>query len=212
MGGGESGTGSAILASVKGYETFLSDRGSLAQKYKEMLEQYGIAYEEGVHTPEKILNADLIIKSPGIPYTAPMIQAAMEKGIPVISEIEFAGRYDNAKKICITGSNGKTTTTSLIYFILKNAGYNVGLGGNIGLSYAYQVATCNYDYYVLELSSFQLDGMYDFRADVAVLTNITPDHLDRYEYKMENYVKSKFRIARNMTSDNSFIYCADDPP
>ena len=211
LGGGESGTGSAILASVKGYETFLSDRGSLAQKYKEMLEQYGIAYEEGVHTPEKILNADLIIKSPGIPYTAPMIQAAMEKGIPVISEIEFAGRYDNAKKICITGSNGKTTTTSLIYFILKNAGYNVGLGGNIGLSYAYQVATCNYDYYVLELSSFQLDGMYDFRADVAVLTNITPDHLDRYEYKMENYVRSKFRIARNMTSDNSFIYCADDP-
>lgn len=211
LGGGESGTGSAILASVKGYDTFLSDRGSLTQKYKDMLEKYGIAYEEGMHTPEKILNADLIIKSPGIPYTAPMVRAAMEKGIPIISEIEFAGRYDNAKKICITGSNGKTTTTSLIYFILKNAGYNVGLGGNIGLSYAYQVATCNYDYYVLELSSFQLDGMYEFKADVAVLTNITPDHLDRYEYKMENYVKSKFRIVRNMTSENDFIYCADDP-
>ena len=211
LGGGESGVGSAVLAKVKGFDVFLSDSGKIKDDSKATLAKWEIEFEEGGHTVEKILNANEVIKSPGIPDTAPLIVAIKEKGIGIISEIEFAGRYDSAKKICITGSNGKTTTTSLIYFMLKNAGLNVGLAGNIGQSYAYQVATCNYDYYVLELSSFQLDGMYDFKADIAILMNITPDHLDRYDYKMQNYVNSKFRITQNMKGEDCFIFCEDDP-
>ena len=211
LGGGESGAGSAVLAKVKGFDVFLSDNGLLKEDTKAMLCKWEIEWEEGGHTLEKILNADEIIKSPGIPDNAPLILSAKEKGIKVISEIEFAGRYDNAKKICITGSNGKTTTTSLIYFMLKNAGLNVGLAGNIGQSYAYQVATEKYDYYVLELSSFQLDGMYEFKADIAILMNITPDHLDRYDFKMQNYINSKFRITQNMKEEDCFIFCQDDP-
>ena len=210
LGGGESGIGAAVLAKVKGHDTFLSDNSTIGEKEKETLAKYDIPYEEGGHTMDKILNADEVIKSPGIPDTIPVIQSILNQGIPVISEIEFGGRYDRAKKICITGSNGKTTTTSIIYYLLKNAGLNVGLGGNIGASYAYQVATCDYDIYVLELSSFQLDGMYDFRADIAILLNITPDHLDRYDHKMENYVKAKFRITQNMSQDDCFIFCEDD--
>ena len=211
LGGGESGAGSAVLAKVKGFDVLLSDNGPLKIEVKAMLAKWGIEWEECGHTQEKILNANEIIKSPGIPDSIPLLVAAREKGISIISEIEFAGRYDSAKKICITGSNGKTTTTSLIYYMLKNAGLNVGLAGNIGQSYAYQVATCNYDYYVLELSSFQLDGMYTFKADIAILMNITPDHLDRYDYKMQNYVNSKFRITRNMKEEDCFIFCQDDP-
>ena len=210
LGGGESGVGSAVLAKVKGYDVFLSDMGKISQKYADVLEEWNIPYEQGKHTEDMILNADEIIKSPGIPATAPMVKKISEKGIDIISEIEFAGRYDSARKICITGSNGKTTTTSLIYHLLKEAGLNVGLGGNIGKSYAYQVATESHDIYVLELSSFQLDNVYDFKADIAIITNITPDHLDRYDHKMENYVKSKFRITRNMSSDDCFIFCSDD--
>ena len=210
LGGGESGIGSAVLAKVKGFDVFLSDMGKISDKYVAMLDEWEIPYEQGGHTEELILNADEVIKSPGIPYTAAMVQKIEEKGIGVISEIEFAGRYDSAKKVCITGSNGKTTTTSLIYHLLKQAGLNVGLGGNIGKSYAYQVATENFDIYVLELSSFQLDNVYDFKADIAVITNITPDHLDRYGYNMENYVKAKFRITRNMDKDDCFIFCSDD--
>lgn len=210
LGGGESGTGSAVLASVKGFEVFLSDFGKINQNQKDRLYKWNISYEEGGHTMEKILNADEVIKSPGIPDTAPVIKAVKEAGINIISEIEFAGRYDRAKKICITGSNGKTTTTSLIYHLLKLAGLNVGLGGNIGQSYAYQVATADFDIYVLELSSFQLDNMYDFKADIAILTNITPDHLDRYDHKLENYARAKFRIVRNMEADDCFIFCSDD--
>lgn len=210
LGGGESGVGSAVLAKVKGFDVFLSDMGEIQEKYKEMLVKWDIPFEQGAHTEELILNADEVIKSPGIPSTAPMIRKIEEKGIAVISEIEFAGRYDTAKKICITGSNGKTTTTSLIYYLLQQAGLNVGLGGNIGKSYALQVATESHDIYVLELSSFQLDNVYDFKADIAIITNITPDHLDRYDYKMENYVKAKFRITRNMSSDDCFIFCSDD--
>ena len=211
LGGGESGVGSAVLAKVKGFDVFLSDMGMLKQDAKDMLDKWQIEYEEGGHTPEKILNATEVIKSPGIPETAPLVVALREKGIGVISEIEFAGRYDSAKKICITGSNGKTTTTSLIYYMFKNAGLNVGLAGNIGQSYAYQVATEKYDYYVLELSSFQLDGMYSFKADIAILMNITPDHLDRYDFKMQNYINSKFRITQNMKEEDCFIFCDDDP-
>ena len=211
LGGGESGIGSAVLAKVKGFDVFLSDSGKIKDEAKATLAKWEIEWEEGGHTMEKILNAHEVVKSPGIPETVPLILAIKEKGIHIISEIEFAGRYDSAKKICITGSNGKTTTTSLIYFMLKNAGLNVGLAGNIGQSYAYQVATCNYDYYVLELSSFQLDGMYDFKADIAILMNITPDHLDRYDFKMQNYVNSKFRITRNMKEEDCFIFCEDDP-
>src|SRR5574344_1929644 len=211
LGGGESGIGSAILAKSKGFELFLSDNGKISDEFKNTLVKYGIDFEEGGHTFDKILDAVEIIKSPGIPESAPVIKAAREKRIHIISEIEFAGRYDRAKKICITGSNGKTTTTSIIYFMLKNAGLNVGLAGNIGQSYAFQVATERYDYYVLELSSFQLDGMYDFRADIAILMNITPDHLDRYDYKMENYINSKFRITQNMRAEDCFIFCGDDP-
>lgn len=210
LGSGESGVGSAILALAKGFDVFVSDRNTIQEKYKTQLLEHQINFEEGTHTLEKILNASEIIKSPGIPDKAEIIVKAKEKNISVISEIEFAGRYTQAKKICITGSNGKTTTTLLTYHILKKAGYNVGLAGNVGKSFAYQVAKENFDYYVLELSSFQLDGMYQFKADVAVLLNITPDHLDRYDYKFENYVASKFRITQNLTSNDSFVYCADD--
>lgn len=210
LGGGESGVGAAILAKVKGFDTFLSDFSTLTDQAKEMLNKYEIPFEEGGHTPEKILNADEIIKSPGIPDTVAIVKGAVALGIPVISEIEFAGRYDRAKKICITGSNGKTTTTSLIYYILQNAGLNVGLAGNIGSSYALQVATKDFDIYVLELSSFQLDGMYDFKADIAIITNITPDHLDRYDHNMLNYIKAKFRITQNMSEKDCFIFCDDD--
>ena len=210
LGGGESGVGSAVLAKVKGFDVFLSDMGKISDKYVAMLNEWKIPFEQGGHTEDMILNADEVIKSPGIPSTAAMVQKIEEKGIKVISEIEFAGRYDSAKKVCITGSNGKTTTTSLIYHLLQQAGLNVGLGGNIGRSYAYQVATEKFDIYVLELSSFQLDNVYDFKADIAVITNITPDHLDRYGYNMENYVKSKFRITRNMSDDDCFIFCSDD--
>ena len=210
LGGGESGVGSAVLAKKNGFDVFLSDMGSIAEKYLEMLDQWEIPYEQGRHTEELILNADEVIKSPGIPSTASMVRKIEDKGIKVISEIEFAGRYDSAKKVCITGSNGKTTTTSLIYHLLKQAGLNVGLGGNIGKSYAYQVATESHDIYVLELSSFQLDNVYDFKADIAIITNITPDHLDRYDHNMENYVKAKFRITRNMSSEDCFIFCSDD--
>ena len=210
LGGGESGVGSAVLAKVKGFDVFLSDMGKISEKYVDVLNQWEIPFEQGCHTEDLILNADEVIKSPGIPSTAAMVQKIEEKGVNIISEIEFAGRYDSAKKVCITGSNGKTTTTSLIYHLLKQAGLNVGLGGNIGQSYAYQVATEKFDIYVLELSSFQLDNVYDFKADIAIITNITPDHLDRYGYNMENYVKSKFRITRNMDKDDCFIFCSDD--
>ena len=210
LGGGESGVGSAVLAKVKGFDVFLSDMGSISEDYATVLNEWEIPYEEGKHSEDLILNADEVIKSPGIPSTAPMVRKIEDKGIKVISEIEFAGRYDQAKKICITGSNGKTTTTSLIYHLLQQAGLNVGLGGNIGKSYAYQVATEKFDIYVLELSSFQLDNVYDFKADIAIITNITPDHLDRYGHDMENYVKAKFRITRNMSSEDCFIFCSDD--
>ncbi len=210
LGSGESGIGSAILGQAKGYDVFVSDKGIIQEKYKTELINYSIAFEEGKHTEHLILNATEIIKSPGIPDKVELVQKAKAKNIPVISEIEFAGRYTKAKTICITGSNGKTTTTLLTYHILKKAGYNVGLAGNIGKSFAYQVATENFDYYVLELSSFQLDGMYNFKANVAILLNITPDHLDRYDYKFENYVASKFRITQNLTKDDAFVYCADD--
>ena len=211
LGGGESGVGSAVLAKVKGFDVFLSDAGTIKPQYRQTLSKFQIEYEEGGHTEEKILCADEVVKSPGIPEENPMVQSIREYRIPIISEIEFAGRYDRAKKICITGSNGKTTTTSLIYYMLKNAGLNVGLAGNIGKSYAYQVATEKFDYYVIELSSFQLDGMYAFKADIAILTNITPDHLDRYQFKMQNYVDAKFRIVQNLTDRECFVFCADDP-
>ena len=210
MGGGESGTGAAVLAKKQGFEVFLSDKGKLGQEYADMLRKWDIPFEEGGHSEELILNADEVIKSPGIPNTDPLIQKLSAQGTHIISEIEFAGRYDRARRICITGSNGKTTTTSLIYYLLRQAGLNVGLGGNIGKSYAYQVATADHDIYVLEISSFQLDNMYDFKADIAIITNITPDHLDRYNHDMEEYVKAKFRITRNMSSEDCFIFCSDD--
>ena len=211
LGGGESGVGAAVLAKVKGLEVWLSDSGKIADKYKSRLNEYGIAWEEGSHTVEQILSADEVIKSPGIPETAPIIQKVKAKNIPVISEIEFAGRYTKAQMVCITGSNGKTTTTMLTYHILKKAGLNVGMAGNVGQSLAYQVATEQHDVYVIELSSFQLDNMYNFKANVAVIMNITPDHLDRYDYKMQNYVNAKFRILQNQTSKDAFIYMKDDP-
>ena len=211
LGAGESGAGAAVLAQKQGFDTFVSDMSAIKDKYKAMLDERGIAWEEGKHTEELILNADEVIKSPGIPCEAPMIQKLMAQGTPIISEIEFAGRYTNAKMICITGSNGKTTTTSLIYHIFKKAGLNVGLAGNIGQSLAYQVAECNYDYYVIELSSFQLDNMYKFRANIAVLMNITPDHLDRYGHDMQNYIDAKFRILQNQTNEDAFIFWNDDP-
>ena len=210
LGGAESGVGAAVLAKVKGFDVFLSDNGKIKDDYADMLRKWDIPFEQGGHTAEKILSADEIVKSPGIPETAPMVRELRSRGTHIISEIEFAGRYDSARKICITGSNGKTTTTSLIYYLLQQAGLNVGLGGNIGASYAYQVATEKHDYYVLEISSFQLDNCYDFRPDIAIITNITPDHLDRYDYKMENYVRSKFRIVRNLRSDDCFIFDSDD--
>jgi UDP-N-acetylmuramoylalanine--D-glutamate ligase len=210
LGSGESGVGAALLAKAKGYDVFVSDKGEIKEKYKNELIENQIAFEEGKHTEAFILNANEVIKSPGIPDKVELIKKLRSVNIPVISEIEFAGRYTNAKKICITGSNGKTTTTLLTYHILNKAGYHVGLGGNVGKSFARQVATENYDYYVLELSSFQLDGMYDFKTDVAVLLNITPDHLDRYEYKFDNYALSKFRITQNQTNADAFIYCSDD--
>lgn len=211
LGAGESGAGAAVLAKVKGFDVFVSDMSKIGDKYKELLNRYEIAWEEGTHTEALILNADEVVKSPGIPDKAPIIQALKRKAIPIISEIEFAGRYTQAKMICITGSNGKTTTTLLTYHILKDAGLNVGLAGNVGKSLALQVATENFDYYVIELSSFQLDNMYDFKANIAVLLNITPDHLDRYDYKMENYVDAKFRITQNQTGTDAFIYWNDDP-
>ena len=210
LGGGESGYGSAILARTKGFDTFLSDSGPIAPKYAAKLKEYDIPYEQNGHTPELILNADLIIKSPGIPEKAPIIKAAREKGIKIVSEIEFAGHYAGGRAICITGSNGKTTTTTLIYRILCTGGYDVAIGGNIGESFAYTVATQDRAWYVLELSSFQLDDMYDFKAHIGVLMNITPDHLDRYGYVFQNYVDSKFRIIRNQGPNETFIYCADD--
>lgn len=210
LGGGESGVGAAILAQKKGYEVFLSDLGEIKEKYKNVLSNYKIEFEEEKHSVDRILKADLIVKSPGVPETAPLVVQLREKGTPVISEIEFAGKYSSAKTICITGSNGKTTTTLLLYYILKNSGLNVGLAGNVGKSYAWQVAEENYDVYVIELSSFQLDGMYDFKADISILMNITPDHLDRYNYDMQNYTDSKFRILQNQTEKEFFIYCADD--
>ena len=210
LGGAESGVGAAVLAKVKGFDVFLSDKGQIKESYADALRKWDIPFAQGQHTEELILNADEVVKSPGIPGTVPMVQKVKENGIPVISEIEFASRYDSAKKICITGSNGKTTTTSLIYYLLKNAGLNVGLGGNIGQSYAYQVATEHFDYYVLEISSFQLDDIRDFRPDIAIITNITPDHLDRYDHKMENYVNAKFNITRNLREDDCFIFDSDD--
>ena len=211
LGAGESGTGAAVLAQKKGFDVFVSDMSSIKDKYKQMLNERGICWEEGKHTEELILNADEVIKSPGIPNDAPMILKIKERNIPVISEIEFAGRYTHAKMICITGSNGKTTTTSLIYHIFRSAGLNVGLAGNIGQSLALQVAENNYDYYIIELSSFQLDNMYNFRANIAILMNITPDHLDRYDHNMQNYIDAKFRIIQNQTKDDAFIFWNDDP-
>jgi UDP-N-acetylmuramoylalanine--D-glutamate ligase len=210
LGGGESGVGAAILAQKKGYDVFVSDLGKIKEKYKDVLSNYKIGFEEGQHSEEKILSAELVVKSPGIPETAPLVQQLKEQGTPVISEIEFGGRFSSAKTICITGSNGKTTTTLLTYHILQKAGVNVGLAGNVGKSFAWQVAEENFDVYVIELSSFQLDGMYEFKADVAVLMNITPDHLDRYGYDMQNYTDSKFRILQNQTATDYFVYCADD--
>ena len=210
LGGAESGVGAAVLAKVKGHDVFLSDKGKIKDEYVETLRKWDIPYEEGRHTEELILNADEVVKSPGIPGTVPMVQKLRSMGTHIVSEIEFASRYDSAKKICITGSNGKTTTTSLIFYLLQNAGLNVGLGGNIGKSYAYQVATEHFDYYVLEISSFQLDDVYDFKPDIAIITNITPDHLDRYDHKMENYVAAKFNITKNLTRDDCFIFDSDD--
>lgn len=211
LGAGESGAGAAILAQKNGYEVFVSDIGNIKPIYKQELEQAGIAYEEGKHTESFILDAGEIIVSPGIPDKAPIIKAATAAGIPLISEIEFAARSTKATKICITGSNGKTTTTLLTWHMLQKAGYNAGLAGNVGSSFARQVATSDFDYYVLELSSFQLDKMHDFKAEIAILMNITPDHLDRYQYDFQLYIDSKFRIIQNQTQADYFIYCADDP-
>ena len=199
-----------MLAKVKGFDVFLSDNGSIKDEYAKMLRDWDIPFEQGGHTAGLILNADEVVKSPGIPSTAPMVKALAAQGTHIVSEIEFASRYDSARKICITGSNGKTTTTSLIHYLLKEAGLNVGLGGNIGKSYALQVATEKHDYYVLEISSFQLDDTYDFRPDIAIITNITPDHLDRYDHKMENYVRAKFKIVRNLRPEDCFIFDSDD--
>lgn len=212
LGAAESGVGAAALAKVKGYDVFVSDFGQIKPHYKTLLDQYGVEWEEGHHTEDKILNATEVVKSPGIPENAPMVEKVRQAGIPVISEIEFAGRYTHARMICVTGSNGKTTTTSLIYHIFSEAGYNVGLAGNIGRSLALQIAEGkNFDYYIIELSSFQLDNMYKFRANIAILLNITPDHLDRYNNSMQNYTDAKMRILQNQTEDDAFVYWADDP-
>ena len=210
LGAGESGAGAAVLAVKQGFEVFVSDAGDIKPEYRQLMYKYSVLYEEGVHTMEMILSADEIIKSPGIPDSAPVIQAIRNARIPVISEIEFAARYTDAKKICITGSNGKTTTTSLIYYMMQQAGMNVGLAGNVGKSFALQVAEDNHDYYVIELSSFQLEGMYHFKADIAILLNITPDHLDRYDYSFQKYTDAKMRILQNMTKEEYFIFCSDD--
>lgn len=211
LGAGESGAGAAVLAKKEGFNVFVSDMSKIADKYKQLMDDHGIEWEEGQHTEEKILSADEIVKSPGIPDKAPMVAKAIAKGIHIISEIEFAGRYTNSKMICITGSNGKTTTTSLIYHIFRQAGYDAGLAGNIGHSLALQVAESPHEYYIIELSSFQLDNMYDFRANIAILLNITPDHLDRYDNSMQNYTDAKMRIIQNQTPQDAFIYWADDP-
>ena len=211
LGAGESGAGAAVLAKKEGFDVFVSDMSAIKDRYKKQLDDHQIEWEEGHHTEEKILNADEIIKSPGIPDTAPMVQKLIRQHTPIISEIEFAGRYTNSKMICITGSNGKTTTTSLIYHIFKEAGYDAGLAGNIGNSLALQVAEDPHEYYIIELSSFQLDNMYEFRANIAILLNITPDHLDRYDNCMQNYVDAKMRIIQNQTSEDAFIYWNDDP-
>lgn len=211
IGAAESGVGSAVLACKKGYEVFVSDSGTIKEEYKRLLKHHSIQFEENIHSTEKILTATEVIKSPGVPDKVELIRKIKDAGIPVISEIEFAGRYTNATTIGITGTNGKTTTTMLVYHVMQKAGLNVGLAGNIGKSFALQVAEKDFDYYVLELSSFQLDGMFDFRCNIAILTNITPDHLDRYEYKQDNYIRSKFRITQNQTEDDAFIYCDDDP-
>ena len=211
LGAGESGTGAAILAKNKGMDVFVSDMGEVAPMYQALLDQHHITWEAGTHTPELILDADEVIKSPGIPLKTPLVKKLIEKGTPILSEIEFAARYTSAKMICITGSNGKTTTTTLIFDMLRRAGLDVGLAGNIGNSLALQVAQEDHAYYVIELSSFQLDNCYDFRADIAILLNITPDHLDRYDYQFQNYVDAKFRITRNQTSKDAFIYWSEDP-
>ena len=211
LGAGESGAGAAVLAKAKGFEVFVSDMSVIKNKYKTLLNAHNIEWEEGQHTESKILNADEVVKSPGIPKEAPMVKKLIEQGTHIISEIEFAGRYTHSKMICITGSNGKTTTTSLIYHIFKDAGYDVGLAGNIGRSLALQIAEEPHEYYVIELSSFQLDNMYDFRANIAILLNITPDHLDRYDNKFEKYADAKMRIIQNQTHEDSFIYWNDDP-
>ncbi len=211
LGGGESGVGAAILGKDKGMDVFLSDSGSLSDHYRRVLDEEGIPYEEGTHTLERILTADAVVKSPGIPPTAPVVKEIVAKGIPVISEIELAGRYTDARMVCITGSNGKTTTTLLTYHILKSAGVDAGLAGNVGQSLALQVARDDHDVYVIELSSFQLENMYDFHANIAVILNITPDHLDRYDYEMQNYINAKFRILNNLTPRDAFIYWQDDP-
>ena len=211
LGAGESGTGAAILAKAKGMEVFVSDRGEISPAYQALLDQHHIAWEAGQHTTERILSADEVIKSPGIPLTAPLVQQLIAQGTPILSEIEFAARYTRGKMICITGSNGKTTTTSLLFDMLRRAGLDVGLAGNIGNSLALQVAQEDHDYYVIELSSFQLDNCYDFKADIAILLNITPDHLDRYDHQFQNYVDAKFRITRNQTSKDAFIYWSEDP-
>jgi len=211
LGAGESGAGAAILAKKKGLDVFVSDMGEIKPEYQALMNEHQIAFESGGHTEAKILNADEVVKSPGIPLNAPLVQKLIAQGTPIISEIEFASRYTNAKMICITGSNGKTTTTSLIYDMLKRAGLNVGLAGNIGNSLALQVAHEDHAYYVIELSSFQLDNMYDFRADIAILLNITPDHLDRYDFQFQNYVNAKFRITQNQAPQQAFIYWSGDP-
>ena len=212
LGAAESGVGAAALAKVKGFDVFVSDMGKIKENYKQVLRQYDVPFEEGQHSEDLILTACEVIKSPGIPEGAPMVQKVRNAGIPVISEIEFAGRYTDAKMICITGSNGKTTTTSLIYHIFQKAGYNVGLAGNIGRSLALQIAEgCTFEYYIIELSSFQLDNMYEFRANIAILLNITPDHLDRYEGSMQKYTDAKMRIVQNQTEEDAFIYWNDDP-
>ena len=211
LGAGESGAGAAVLAKKEGFDVFVSDMSKIKDKYKKLLDDHHIEWEEGHHTEEKILSADEVVKSPGIPKEAPMIKKLIAKGTHIISEIELAGRYTHSKMICITGSNGKTTTTSLIYHIFKAAGYNVGLAGNIGRSLALQVAEDPHEYYVIELSSFQLDNMYDFRANIAIILNITPDHLDRYDFKFQNYVDAKMRILQNQQAEDSFIYWNDDP-
>ncbi|MDD7079145.1 MAG: UDP-N-acetylmuramoyl-L-alanine--D-glutamate ligase [Prevotella sp.] len=210
LGAAESGVGAAILAQKQGYEVFVSDMGNIKPRYKQMLNEHHIAWEEGHHTETEVLTADEVVKSPGIPETAPMVAKLVAKGTPILSEIEFAGRYTHARMVCITGSNGKTTTTSLIYHILKKAGEDVGLAGNIGHSLALQVAEAPHSTYVIELSSFQLDNMYKFRANIAVLLNITPDHLDRYDFKMQNYVDAKMRILQNQTADDTFVYWQED--